>query len=628
MGFETPEREFSASQPVRGEVSVGSPHILLVVGGGIAAYKSCELVRLIRRAGARVTCVVTDGGQNFVTPLALAALSENPVYTNMFDLKDETEMGHIQLSRAADLVVVCPATADLLAKMAAGIADDLATTLILATDKPVMAVPAMNVRMWQHEATQRNVAWLAEAGVTVLDPDEGPMACGEYGPGRLPDPEFIWRAIAEATGIDHGLEEMDRAATPHEAGTIPAEEHPAYEEESDAGEDAGTPEEGEYAEDYPDDGLAAEALEPEPEEEVTRKSGLGSLLSAIIPRSTPRREPEEYEEAFEEGADDAPFDEEAADYQENTEGEEVADVPDLASPLLAKKGSASSAPPTDPDALNHMVRTGAGDAMPQPMAFEAGAAPRVTFEAPSTMAAAIALDPMAAAPVFSDDPDYRPLEGRHVLVTAGPTWEPLDPIRYLANRSSGRQGYAIAAMAAAAGARVTLVSGPVSLPTPPDVDRIDVESAAEMAAAVKKNLPADIAFMVAAVADWRPKTYSPEKMKKRGSAPPALMLTENPDILATVAGARNRPALLVGFAAETEKVVDHAKNKRKRKGADWIVANDVSGDVMGGDTNAIHIITSSAVESFDEMPKEDVARELVARAANALLSPEDPTQDD
>jgi phosphopantothenoylcysteine decarboxylase/phosphopantothenate--cysteine ligase len=215
-----------------------------------------------------------------------------------------------------------------------------------------------------------------------------------------------------------------------------------------------------------------------------------------------------------------------------------------------------------------------------------------------------------------------------VLVTAGPTWEPLDPIRYLANRSSGRQGYAIAAMAAAAGARVTLVSGPVSLPTPPDVDRIDVESAAEMAAAVKKNLPADIAFMVAAVADWRPKTYSPEKMKKRGSAPPALMLTENPDILATVAGARNRPALLVGFAAETEKVVDHAKNKRKRKGADWIVANDVSGDVMGGDTNAIHIITSSAVESFDEMPKEDVARELVARAANALLSPEDPTQDD
>ena len=621
MGYNAPEHEFENALPMDGGgLGVGGPHILLVVGGGIAAYKSCELVRLIRKAGGRVTCVMTDGGQNFVTPMALAALSENPVYTSLFDLKDETEMGHIQLSRMADLVVVCPATADLMAKMAAGIADDLATTLILATDKPVMAVPAMNVRMWQHEATQRNVAWLSEAGVTVLDPDEGAMACGEYGPGRLPEPEFIWRAIADAVGIDSGLEELVVSAKPP-AGEPDEDEHDELAEDETAEPD-------DYEIVDPNE-LAAEALEPE--DEPRPRGGIGSLLSAIIPRSPNRvveEEPFEMSEEFVEepesdGAEpmDEPADAEEFDPDDMPE-------PGFSSPLLASKGSATSAPPTDPEALNHTVETGAGAAVPEPIAFDGGAMPRVTFDQNATMAAPVALDPLAQMPVFSDDADYRPLEGRHVLVTAGPTWEPIDPVRYLANRSSGRQGYAIAAMAAAAGAKVTLVSGPVSLPTPPGVDRIDVESASDMAAAVKSALPADAAFMVAAVADWRPKDVAVEKMKKRGSAPPALILTENPDILATVAAARNRPALLVGFAAETEKVVDHAKGKRKRKGADWIVANDVSGDVMGGDMNTIHIITSSAVESFDEMPKEDVARELIARAAEALANGDNADHDD
>ncbi len=639
MGINPPDHIFADARPVdEGRVNMGSPHILLVVGGGIAAYKSCELVRLIRKAGGEVTCVVTDGGQQFVTPMALAALSENPVYTSLFDLKDETEMGHIQLSRAADMVVVCPATADLMAKMAAGIADDLATTLILATDKPVMAVPAMNVRMWEHEATQRNVAWLGEAGVTVLDPDEGAMACGEFGPGRLPEPEFIWRAIAEATGVDHGLgEPVANAAVAQSAA--PADEH----EEQLIEPVPDIADEDVFVE---EDDIAAEALEPEPEVEAPARSGLGSLLSAIIPRSTSRRV---VEEEFEE--EDLPSLEEAEaaeaarlaeldaieDGQDTDEAAQSDDIdgdlgesdvapgfdsdaePDLGGPLLASKGAASSAPPTDPEAINHTVITGAGKAAPQPVAFDAGAHPQVSLDQPDTMAAAVALDPLAQMPIFMDDPSYRPLEGKHVLVTAGPTWEPIDPVRYLANRSSGRQGYAIAAMAAAAGAKVTLVSGPVSLPTPPGVNRVDVESADQMAREVKAHLPADIAFMVAAVADWRPKTVSAEKMKKRGSAPPALMLTENPDILATVSGGKQRPKLLIGFAAETENVVDNAKGKRKRKGADWIIANDVSTDVMGGEENTVHIITSSAVESFDKMPKEDVARELVARAAEQLL---------
>jgi phosphopantothenoylcysteine decarboxylase / phosphopantothenate---cysteine ligase len=386
--------------------------ILLIVGGGIAAYKACELVRLARKAGTEVTCVVTAAGQHFVTPMTLAALSENQVYTSLWDLKDEAEMGHIQLSRQADLVVVAPATADLMAKMAAGIADDLATTLLLATDKPVLAAPAMNVRMWQHAATRRNVAQLRADGVTVLEPDEGPMACGEYGPGRLPEPEAILAAIQRA---------------------------------------------------------------------------------------------------------------------------------------LAVEG---------------------------------------------------------------------PLTGKHILITAGPTHEPIDPVRYIANRSSGKQGYAIAEALADLGARVTLVSGPVALPTPRGVTRIDVETAQEMANAVAQSLPADAAVMVAAVADWH---VQPADQKiKKGDAAPTLHLSENPDILALLAKSPHRPRLVVGFAAETERVVEHATAKRTRKGADWIVANDVSGDVMGGEHNAIHLVTANGVEDWDKMPKHLVARRLAERIADAL----------
>ena len=391
--------------------------ILLIIGGGIAAYKASELVRLIRREGGAVTCVLTKSGSQFVTPMTLAALSENAVHTTLWDLDAEAKMGHIQLSRQADLVVVCPATADLMAKMAAGIADDLATTLLLATDKPVLAVPAMNVRMWQHPATRRNVATLRGDGITVMEPDEGPMACGEFGPGRLPEPPAILAAIAAKLG--------------------------------------GMP-------------------------------------------------------------------------------------------------------------------TG-------------------------------------------------PLAGKHVLVTAGPTHEPIDPVRYIANRSSGKQGFAIAAAAARMGARVTLVAGPVTLPTPPGVKRVDVETARDMAAAVAAALPADAAVMVAAVADWRVASEADQKLKKDGSgAVPPLVMTENPDILARLGTSPDRPRLLVGFAAETENVVAYAQAKLARKGADWIVANDVSGDVMGGHLNAVHIVRANGVESLPEMPKDAVAAALVERIADAL----------
>ncbi|TCD01914.1 bifunctional phosphopantothenoylcysteine decarboxylase/phosphopantothenate synthase [Erythrobacteraceae bacterium CFH 75059] len=567
----------------------GARRILLVVGGGIAAYKACELVRLIRRAGLDVTCVVTQGGQQFVTPMALAALSGSRVYTSLFDLKDEVEMGHIQLSREADLVVVCPATADLLAKMAAGIADDLATTLILATDKPVVAVPAMNVRMWQHEATRRNVDRLRDAGVTVLDPAEGSMACGETGPGRLPEPDEIWAALAAQLGLPQPLLPAGAALSGPQAPALTI------------------------------DDLAAEALEPEEAEESEEgeeaedgrpRGGLGSLLSAIIPRSARRAQPLGFDTPDGEGAGD-PWS--GADPQADPwPGADCVASPGAEdrlshagdTPLLARKGQAFAAPPTDRQALNHMVRTGSGAAAPEPL-DESGAGAGGLSQPHETF-------------IFDAEGGERPLEGRHVLVTAGPTWEAIDPVRFLANRSSGRQGFAIAGMAAAAGARVSLIAGPVALPTPPGVDRIDVESAEEMAAAVKQALPADIAFMVAAVADWRPAHVAPEKMKKRGSAPPALMLTENTDILASVAANRARPALLVGFAAETENVIPNAISKRKRKGADWIVANDVSTDVMGGTRNTISLITAEGTESFDEMSKLEVARVLVARAAAAV----------
>ena len=561
---------------------MSGPRILLVIGGGIAAYKSCELVRLIRKAGGSVTCVLTQGGQQFVTPMALAALSESKVYSSLFDLKDEVEMGHIQLSREADLVVVCPATADLLAKMAAGIADDLATTLILATDKPVLAVPAMNVKMWEHSATQRNADWLRQAGVAVMDPDEGPMACGEFGPGRMPEPPAILARIGQELDLD--IEVPELAVFKQAQLSAPAPQ-----------------EEAEYDLDEP--------LEPEDEEEVVKSGGgLGGLLSMIIPRSTTQRSHDQIEAEL----DDLPEPDMLGDESLGEVKEPIAD----GGPLLASKGKASSAPPTDPAALNHEVARQDMRAMPQPGVEEA-----------RTSGIAFEDSPLAGQAEFDPDPDHRPLFGKHVLVTAGPTREPIDPVRYIANRSSGKQGFAIAAMAAAAGARVTLVAGPVHLPTPVGVDRIDVETADDMAEEVRRALPVDVAFMVAAVADWKSRHVAGEKMKKRGSAPPALILAENPDILASTAAGRKRPALLIGFAAETENVVENAKSKRKRKGADWIIANNVSGaegdSVMGGDLNQVHIVTSNGVESLPEMPKEDVARELVRRAAAALFPVED-----
>ena len=561
---------------------MSGPRILLVIGGGIAAYKSCELVRLIRKAGGTVTCVLTQGGQQFVTPMALAALSESKVYSSLFDLKDEVEMGHIQLSREADLVVVCPATADLLAKMAAGIADDLATTLILATDKPVLAVPAMNVKMWEHSATQRNADWLRQAGVAVMDPDEGPMACGEFGPGRMPEPPAILARIGQELDLDIEVPELAVFKQAQLSAPAPREE-------------------AEYDLD--------EALEPEEEEEVVKSGGgLGGLLSMIIPRSTTQRSHDQIEAEL----DDLPEPDMLGAESLGEVKEPIAD----GGPLLASKGKASSAPPTDPAALNHEVARQDMRAMPQPGVEEA-----------QTSGIAFEDSPLAGQAEFDPDPDHRPLFGKHVLVTAGPTREPIDPVRYIANRSSGKQGFAIAAMAAAAGARVTLVAGPVHLPTPVGVDRIDVETADDMAEEVRRALPVDVAFMVAAVADWKSRHVAGEKMKKRGSAPPALILAENPDILASTAAGRKRPALLIGFAAETENVVENAKSKRKRKGADWIIANNVSGaegdSVMGGDLNQVHIVTSNGVESLPEMPKEDVARELVRRAAAALFPVED-----
>ncbi|WP_435418641.1 bifunctional phosphopantothenoylcysteine decarboxylase/phosphopantothenate synthase [Parerythrobacter aurantius] len=576
------------------------PRVLLVIGGGIAAYKSCELVRLIRKQGGTVTCVLTEGGAKFVTPMALAALSENPVHTTLWDLRNEVEMGHIQLSREADLVMVCPATANMLAKMAAGIADDLATTLLLATDKPVMVAPAMNVKMWQHEATQLNVARLQDAGVSVIEPAEGAMACGEFGPGRLPEPEEIWNAMAGLLGAPQvGLrQQAELAAMPQVAA-------PAAQ--------------------------VVEALEPEPE--VESRGMLSGLFASIIPRTTRKRSVEEIEAQW-----DAPTEEPTpavaeAIGDENGWGDDAVEGPlddpadpaaiDApaaadAGPILAKKGKAVSAPPTDADAINHTVATGTGAQRPEPIAGDGPQRPA----GPLVEEDEFENDVLAGQPDFDTDPEHRPLFGKHVLVTAGPTHEPIDPVRYIANRSSGKQGFAIAAAAAEAGARVTLVAGPVHLKTPPGVDRIDVESAVEMADAVRGALPADVAVMVAAVADWRTRDVAGQKMKKRGSAPPALILEENPDILTNLSAGDKRPRLVVGFAAETDNVLDNAKTKRKRKGADWIVANDVSGgkgkSVMGGDRNTVHIVTSQGAEALPDLPKDDVARALVQRIAAAL----------
>lgn len=389
-----------------------------MVSGGIAAYKTPALVRLLRAAGASVRCVLTQSAAQFVTPLTLGALTEDKVYSDLFSLTDEQEMGHIELSRAADLVLVAPATAHILARLTHGLADDLASTVLLATDKPVMVAPAMNLRMWDHPATQANMALLQDRGVLTVGPEEGDMACGEYGMGRMSQPEDIVAA-------------------------------------------------------------------------VTRH--------------------------------------------------------------------------------------------------------------------------------FHQD---RPLAGRRALVTSGPTVEAIDPVRFIANRSSGKQGHAIAAALRDLGAAVTLVSGPTNLPDPAGVTVERIESAEQMLAACTAALPVDIAVFAAAVADWKVANPAGGKLKKdKNATPPPLALTPNPDILATVSALmENRPALVVGFAAETETVVENATAKRVRKGCDWIVANDVSaeGGVFGGAANQVHLITAAGVEAWPQMPKVEVARHLADRIAKTL----------
>ncbi len=419
--------------------------VLLIVGGGIAAFKLPELVRLLRKAGIGVTTVLTEGGAQFVTPLTLSALSGELCHSALWDLTREAEMGHIQLSRSADLVVVAPATADLMAKMAAGLAGDLASTLLLATDKPVLIAPAMNVRMWEHAATRRNRQLLQGDGVLFVGPDEGDMACGEWGEGRMAEPQAI----------------------------------------------------------------------------------LDSILAAL------------------------------------------------------------------------------GGGVEPPL--------RLTSDR-------LRLAPEDAAPPAIAPPDG-PLRGRHVVVTSGPTHEPIDPVRYIANRSSGAQGAAIAAALRDLGAQVSFVTGPAAVPPPPGVQVLRVETAAEMRAAVEAALPADAAVMAAAVADWRVVNASGQKMKKDGSGrPPSLEMVENPDILAWVSRAEQRPSLVIGFAAETDNVVANAVAKRQRKGCDWIVANDVSpgSGVMGGTDNTAILVTAENVEHWPRLPKAEVARRLAERIAARL----------
>ena len=395
-----------------------SKRVLLIVGGGVAAYKALLLTRLLRKAGIGVRPILTKAGAEFVTPLSLAALAEDKVYQDLFSLTDEHEMGHIELSRSADLIVVAPATADLIAKAAGGFAGDLASTTLLATDKPVLMAPAMNVRMWLHPATQRNIAALKADGVAFVGPEEGAMACGEFGPGRLAEPEAIFAAI------------------------------------------------------------------------VAQLEG----------------------------------------------------------------------------------------------------------------------------------PAARPLQGKRALVTAGPTFEPIDPVRGVTNRSSGRQGFAIAEALARLGAEVTLIAGPVALPTPAGVRRVDVETARQMLAASQAALPADIGVFVAAVADWRVDEAFGTKLKKERGGPPALTFVENPDILATLsASGPQRPRLVIGFAAETDHVEEHARAKLARKGCDWIIANDVTQPgVMGGGENAVLLITRDGTERWDRAAKDQVAGQIAARIAEAL----------
>jgi len=393
--------------------------VLLIIGGGIAAYKSLELIRLLAQRGVRTRAILTRAGAEFVTPLSVASLTGQKVHEELFSLTDEAAMGHIELSRSADLVVVAPATADLMAKMAGGLANDLASTALLATDKKVLMAPAMNVRMWQSPSAKRNFETLQRDGVLFVGPNDGEMACGEFGPGRMAEPAQIVTAIERALG-------------------------------------------------------------------------------------------------------------------------------------------------------------------------------------------------------------EAPLAGIRALVTAGPTREPVDPVRFLANHSSGKQGYAIAGALAAAGAETTLVSGPVSQAPPPGVTLTRVTTALEMLTACEAALPADVLVMAAAVADWRPDSIANSKLKKSTDrVVPLIRLVENPDILATLAAGAARPRLVIGFAAETDEVVANAVTKLKRKGADWIIANDVSGDVMGGDRNRIHLIRAAGmdaplIEEWPEMTKQEVGTRLAARIAQQL----------
>lgn len=397
---------------------IAGKRLLLIISGGIAAYKSLELIRRVRERGGDVRCVLTRAGAEFVTPLSIAALSENKVYSDLFSLTDEAEMGHIRLSREADLLVIAPASADLIAKMATGRADDLASATLLATDKRILIAPAMNVRMWEHPATRANLATLRARGVLTVGPNAGDMACGEFGPGRMAEPEEILAAI----------------------------------------------------EDF----------------------------------------------------------------------------------------------------------------------FSTGAR----------------------------------LSGRRALVTSGPTYEAIDPVRFLANRSSGRQGHAIAQALARLGAATTLVTGPTRLVDPAGVQVVHIESAEQMLAACRAALPVDVAVCAAAVSDWRIAKPSRQKIKKNGAAP-KLSLTANPDILATLAAAGNsRPRMVIGFAAETENLIAHATAKLRQKGCDWIVANDVSAasGTFGGEENRVHVIDAGGVETWPRMSKDDVAARLAARIADHLGS--------
>ena len=396
--------------------------VLLIIGGGIAAYKSLLLIRQLAKRGIKTRAIVTKGGSEFVTPLSVGALTGETVFTELFSLSQEAEMGHIELSRSTDLVVVAPATADLMAKAANGLANDLASTTLLATDKRVLYAPAMNVRMWEHPATQRNIQTLADGDALFVGPDEGDMACGEFGFGRMAEPE----AIADA--IENAL-----AGQTHIDGLKP-----------------------------------------------------------------------------------------------------------------------------------------------------------------------------------------KPLKDKHILITAGPTRELIDPVRYLSNHSSGKQGYAIARACADLGADVTLVSGPVSIDAPSNVNLVKIETAKEMLSACEKALPADVFISVAAVADWRPSSQSGKKIKKDGKGVPPLALEENPDILATLSKHKKRPGLVIGFAAETNDVVTHAKAKLKKKSCDWIVANDVSGDVMGGDNNAMILITKGGVDKWPNESKLIAARRLADKISETL----------